>query len=93
MAEPPPPPFQVDVSEAARDDLSREPDLVKSANGVLLRAANELKSQLDMGQNVARDVHGKREAVTVRVSLVPPDQVRIEGITPGDIVPEDAIVV
>ena len=93
MAEPPPPPFQINMSEQARDDLDRQPELAASANAALLRAAKQVRTELEMGQNVARDVFGERENVTVRVSLVPPDIVRIEGVESGGPVPEAAIVV
>ena len=93
MAEPPPPPFETTLSEQAQDDLERQPELAAQANGIVLRAANEMRRMLDMGQNEAVDVHGRREQVTVRLSLIPPNTVRIEDISPGDIVPEGAFLV
>ena len=93
MAEPPAPPFQTDLSEQARDDLDRQPELAASANAIVLRSAKEVRQQLEMGQNLAMDLHGTREEVTVRISLIPPDTVRIEGVTAGGPVPEGAIVV
>lgn len=93
MADAPAPPFTIDLSEQARDDLSRVQGATAAANAVILRAANRLRRELEMGQNMAYDVHGKREQLTVRVSLVPPETVRIEGITPGEIVPDGAIEV
>lgn len=93
MAEPPAPPFTTMFSEQAEDDLERQPSLTASTNAVLLRSAKELRRRLEMGQNLALDVHGKREDLTVRVSLVPPDQVRIEGVTPGGPAPEGALEV
>lgn len=93
MAEPPPPPFQTSLSEQAEDDLDRQPELAAGANAVVLRAANEVRRLLEMGQNQAIDLHGRRENLTVRVSLIPPDTVRIEDVAPGDIVPEGAILV
>lgn len=93
MAEPPPPPFQTDVSEQARDDLARQPELASSANAVILRAAKELRARLESGENQALDVHGRRERLTVRVSLVPPDTMRIEGLAPGDLIPDGALTV
>ena len=93
MAEPPPPPFQTSLSEQAEDDLDRQPELAAGANAVVLRAANEVRRLLEMGQNQAIDLHGRRENLTVRVSLIPPDTVRIEDVAPGDIVPGGAILV
>lgn len=93
MADAPAPPFTIDLSEQARDDLARERGATASSNAVLLRAANRLRRELEMGQNMAYDVHGRKEQLTVRVSLVPPDTVRIEGITPGEVVPDGAIEV
>lgn len=93
MADAPAPPFTIDLSEQARDDLSRTQGATAAANAVILRAANRLRRELEMGQNMAYDVHGKKEQLTVRVSLVPPETVRIEGITPGEIIPDGAIEV
>lgn len=93
MAEAPPPPFSIDLSEQARDEISRDHDVTAAANAVLLRAANRLRRELEMGQNLTRDLHGHKERLSVHVSLIPPGTVRVEGITPGDIVPEGAIVV
>jgi hypothetical protein len=93
MAEPPPPPFETQLSEQAQDTLAGEPALAASANAIVLRAAKELRRQLDMGQNLATDVHGKREQLTVRVSMIPPDTLRIEDVAPGDVAPEGALLV
>lgn len=93
MAETPAPPFTTSFSEQAEDDLERQPDLTAPTNAVVLRAAKEVRRQLEMGQNLAIDLHGRREQLTVRVSLVPPNEVRIEGITPGEQVPDGAIEV
>ena len=93
MSEPPPPPFQTSPSEQAEEDLDRQPQLTTGANPVVLLAPNEVRRLLEMGQNQAIDLHGRRENLTVRVSLIPPDTVRIEDVAPGDIVPEGAILV
>ena len=93
MAEPPAPPFETDMSEQAHDDIDRQPDLGPAANEIMLRGAKEIRRQLEMGQNLALDLHGDREDITVRLSLVPPNTVRIEGISPGGPAPEGAIVV
>jgi hypothetical protein len=93
MAEPPPPPFNVELSEQAQDDLARRPELAPAVNAVVLRAARPLRAHLEMGEELALDVHGRREALTVRVSLFPPDRVRVEGLAPGAPAPEGALVV
>lgn len=93
MAEPPPPPFTVELSEQVQDDLARLPELAPALNAVMLRAARPLREHLDMGEEMALDVHGRREALTVRLSLWPPDRVRVEGLAPGTPVPEGALVV
>jgi hypothetical protein len=93
MPEPPPPPFETSLSEQAQDDLARWPELTSGTNAVLLRAAKELRRMLESGQNLAADVHGRREHLTVRVSLIPPGAVRIEQIAPGDPVPDGALQV
>lgn len=93
MAEAPPPPFDTQVSEQAHDDMARQPELSAAANAVVLRAAKEVRRLLDMGQNQALDLHGRKEKLTVRVSTIPPDTMRIEDVAPGDVVPEGAIVV
>ena len=93
MAEPPPPPFDTQVSEQAGDDLARQPELSAAANAIVLRAAREVRRLLDMGQNQALDLHGRKEQLTVRVSTIPPDTLRIEDVAPGEIVPDGAIVV
>ncbi len=93
MAEPPPPPFQTTLSDQAAAELEGDHDLAAAANAAVLRAANELRRQLEMGENLARDVFGRRENVVVRVSLIPPDVVRIEGVSRGGPVPDGAIEV
>lgn len=93
MAEPPAPPFQTQVSEQAADDMARRPELSAGANAIILRAAKEVRRLLDMGQNQSMDLHGSRERLTVRVSTIPPDTMRIEDVAPGEIVPEGALVV
>lgn len=93
MAEPPPPPFQTTLSDQAGAQLESDRDLAAGANAIVLRAAKELRRQLDMGENYAEDLFGRRENVTVRVSLIPPDVVRIESVSRGGPVPEGAITV
>ncbi len=90
MAEAPAPPFTTDVSEQARDTLARDAGLAARVNAVLLRAARPLRRRLDAGDNLALDVYGARERITVRVSLVPPDTVRIEEIAAAGPAPEGA---
>jgi hypothetical protein len=93
MPDRPPPPFETSLSEQAQDDLTRWPELAASTNAVMLRAAKQVRRMLDMGQNLATDLHGRRENLTVRVGLFPPDGVRIEQVTPGGPPPEGAMVV
>lgn len=93
MADRPAPPFQTDLSEQARDDIDRQPDLAPTVNAILLRGANEVRRHLEMGDNLALDLFGRREQVTVRISLIPPETVRIEQVSPGGPVPEGAMVV
>jgi hypothetical protein len=93
MAERPAPPFETQLSEQAEDDLSRRPELAADTNAIVLRAARELRRRLEEGENEAIDLHGRREQLSVRVSLIPPNTLRIEGIAPGAKVPEGAIVV
>lgn len=90
MAEPPAPPFETTLSEQASDELVRQPELSARANAVVLRAANELRRQLEMGQNVATDLYGESEQLTVRVGLFPPNSLRIEEISEGGPAPEGA---
>jgi hypothetical protein len=93
MAERPSPPFETSLSEQAQDDLSRWPELASGANAVVLRAAKEMRRMLDEGQNLAADLHGQREDLTVRVSLIPPNGVRIEQVAPGGPPPDGALKV
>jgi hypothetical protein len=93
MTERPAPPFETSLSEQAQDDLSRWPELASGANAVLLRAAKQVKRMLEEGRNLAADLHGQREDLTVRVSLIPPNGVRIEQVAPGGPPPEGALMV
>ena len=93
MADRPPPPFDTSLSEQAQDDLSRWPELASGTNAVVLRAAKQMRQMLDEGKNLAADLHGRREDLTVRVSLIPPNGVRIEQVASGGPVPEGALTV
>ena len=86
-------PFQLTLSEQAQDDLRRWPELRPALDSIAERASPVLQQRLQSGDNVAFDVHGQTEQVTLRVGLVPPSVVRVEQVAAGDITPQDAVVV
>ncbi len=91
MSSTPAAPFETEYSEQARDDLQRHPSARTEARAVLERAAGEVQQKLDRGENLALDVFGEAEAMVLRISLVPPAMVRVEGIEHGGPAPEGAL--
>ncbi len=93
MAATPAPPFRLEYSAQAREDVTHRPELEAQSGQVLQRAASDVRLRLDRGENLALDVYGRPEGMVLRISLVPPELVRIEGVECGGPAPEGALAV
>jgi hypothetical protein len=77
-SEPPAPPLNVELSRPVMLACRRQPDLARSINSVLLRAARRLRALAEVNEGVR--VAGKSEGIVLDLRLLPPDGCRVEAV-------------
>ncbi|MGE3597073.1 MAG: hypothetical protein AB7N70_16125 [Dehalococcoidia bacterium] len=77
-SEPPPPPLAVELSRPVLLACRHQPDLTRSINSILLRAARRLRARGEVEQRVR--VAGRIEGIVLDLRLLPPDRCRVEAV-------------